>query len=404
MPRVLPILVVLLAVASAADAADIVFRERIVPTGAVIRLGDIATVLRATPAEAKRLADLPLMPAPAPGTEQTVRAQEIRDLLVAHGLELANLRFDGANRITIGVATPAASPTAQLPAAQLPAAQTQSPAQAPGEPAGRTMSPRPRQQTGFRQMGPTLSTTVRRPQRASLNSKQLLAIKQQLTETLNGYVQQQLGDPMVQVLDFELTPRNAENVAVATGEIVVMTTSPLETGKQRLLVSFPTADGPVRFPVFASVERATPAVICTRAVSRGAVITASDIRLAPLTGASRVPASETLIATLEDAIGKEAGRSIRPGQPLTDRNCMQPVMVRRGDVVDVMAGGGGIRIRRRCTAKRDGRLGETIQVETIDGKTKLAARVVGYRELAVLSSDGAASSYLSGATADRRIR
>ena len=58
---------ILVSFAADADAADIVLRERVAPSGPVVRLGEIASVVDATPDVIDALEALPMMPAPAPG-------------------------------------------------------------------------------------------------------------------------------------------------------------------------------------------------------------------------------------------------------------------------------------------------------------------------------------------------
>ena len=56
--------------AESATAADIAMRATAAPQGTVVRLGDVADVSAESKQEAERLAAMPLMPAPAPGTER----------------------------------------------------------------------------------------------------------------------------------------------------------------------------------------------------------------------------------------------------------------------------------------------------------------------------------------------
>src|SRR5262245_56918704 len=94
----------------AAAAIDVKLRERRAPRGSVVRVGDVAEIVTADRQQARQLAALPLMPAPAPGTEQFLRAREIQDMLSAQGVDLALLHFGGAGQVTISAAD--AQPTA----------------------------------------------------------------------------------------------------------------------------------------------------------------------------------------------------------------------------------------------------------------------------------------------------
>src|SRR6186713_994953 len=85
-----------------AQATNVTLRERVVPKASVVRLGDVANITSADRQEARRLAAVPLMPAPAPGTERHLRKREVADMIAASGIELSDIRFDGSERVSVG--------------------------------------------------------------------------------------------------------------------------------------------------------------------------------------------------------------------------------------------------------------------------------------------------------------
>lgn len=379
--------------AGTAGAADLIIRERVAPSGPVVRLGDIAAVQRATPEETSRLLTLPLMPAPAPGTQQLFRTQELRNLLVAHGLDLNELRFTGAKQVTIGevFAKPVYEPIPQPVA-------TRTPVPAPA-------TRKPQQQSGFRRVVDAPARYKRRPRVVS--PSKIGALQQGILDQLTEVVQQQTGDVMLLVSQLELAQRNATTLADATDEPQVATTEPIAIGRQRFLISFNTAEGPVRFPVFALVHSATPMVVAAGPIARGEVLTVANTKVVPNDGQTRLAAGQSLFSSVESILGREAARTLREGQPLTDANCLPPTMVRRGELVEVVAGGDALRVTMRCKTRRDGRLGEMVEVETLDPKSKrkLMARVIGPGKLSVFSTPGATeTNYLANQASSRRVR
>src|SRR4029079_7305423 len=92
-------------VASTANAAiDVQLRERVAPHGSVVRLGDVAEIRTPNRQDARQLAALPLMPAPAPGTERFLRTREIEDMLSAQGVDVGDFRFAGAAQVVVAAA------------------------------------------------------------------------------------------------------------------------------------------------------------------------------------------------------------------------------------------------------------------------------------------------------------
>src|SRR6185295_1717437 len=67
-------------------ATDVKLREKVAPHGSVVRLDDVAEIATADRQQARQLGALPLMPAPAPGTERFLRTREIQDMLSAQGV------------------------------------------------------------------------------------------------------------------------------------------------------------------------------------------------------------------------------------------------------------------------------------------------------------------------------
>lgn len=378
-----------------AGAADLLMLDRVDCRSGVVRLADVAAILNAGPQEIDALGKIPLMPSPAPGQQQTVRAQSVRELLAAHGVDLGGLRFRGARETVVQspvAATTreaAAAPTTLEPDAAEPAAE-------------------PREQTGFRgYTAPPAEPAAaypRAPRRVQLSAQRRERLKEQLAADLTDYVQMETADGMLEVVGVELKPHNAATLAANRGELSISSTTALRVGRQRFVVSFSTTAGPVKFPVMADIVEARPAVIARRQTPRGAIITAADVYVAPLPSDYRPRGEESIATSLEDVIGKEAVSGLRPGEVVTDANCLPPVMVKRNSVAWATAGRGGIRVRTQVKVRRDGRLGDIVEVENVDSRELFEARVVGRNQLAVLTLGGAAAHALAQDIETLRLR
>lgn len=371
-------------VASATDAADLMLLERVAPTSGVVRLSDVAAILNATPDQIERLGRTPLMPAPASGAQQTIRAQSIRELLAAHGVDLSQLRFRGADVVVIGAKAAAAAESPAVVEHHL---------------------PKPRPQTGFR--GATSAPTKRppaAPRSVRLTTHTRQQTMERLASQLTQYVQHQTRDGMLYVMDVEIKDRNVATLAATEEDITISTTTALGVGVRRFLVVFDSPGGEIKFTVLGRVVEAQPAIFVRRNVPRGEVVTAADVHLAPLPLDYRRRATETLAASVDEVIGKEAATRLREGDVITDANCLPPVMVRRGDLVKVRAGRGRIRVSIDAKAIREGRLGETIEIESIDSGERFDARVVGRGKLAVLSAGAAEVQSIASDVETLRLR
>jgi len=89
-------------VSESAVAVEVRLHERVTPKASVVRLGDIAEIVASDRQEARKLAAVPLMPAPAAETERFLRKREVADMLAANGVELSDVHFVGAEQVAIG--------------------------------------------------------------------------------------------------------------------------------------------------------------------------------------------------------------------------------------------------------------------------------------------------------------
>jgi len=121
-------------------------------------------------------------------------------------------------------------------------------------------------------------------------------------------------------------------------------------------------------------------VVATTAIAKGALITASDVRLEPA-ASPEIEASG--FHTLDDVLGREAVRSILPGAVLQPELLRTPLLVRRGEVINVFARSPAVRIRTTARAQDDGGLGDTIAVESLLNRSRFNVRITGPREAEV---------------------
>jgi flagella basal body P-ring formation protein FlgA len=125
-------------------------------------------------------------------------------------------------------------------------------------------------------------------------------------------------------------------------------------------------------PVEVSVHR--DVVVTTRALERGQAIGADDVALEErdvLAGGGRV------MLRLEEAIGRTPRRSLPAHAALNAASVELPVLVRRGDRLNLAARAGGITVTATAEAMSDGRSGEQIRVRNLQSRRVVDATVTG---------------------------
>jgi flagella basal body P-ring formation protein FlgA len=326
-----------------AAAAEITLREHAAPQGPLVRLGDVATVTSEDGLAADHLATTPLMPTPPSGTSQFLRTAEIRDLLVARGIDVRSLRFSGADTVTVG-ASAGNSDVADH----------------------NEITPQPTDETAAR-----------------------------LTNSIVEYLRSQTGHDLWNVRvdaddDVVSAYQQAGSHAVVSGGKAPW------SGRQRFIVS--GGPGTPSATAYARVERLDLAAFALRAIERGELIRRADVELRPFAGA--LPKQAVL--SLESLVGKEAVQTIRGDSLVMANQVRSPLLVRRGDRVSIRVRAAGVSIRTYALAQQDGSLGELVTVQSVESKERYTAIVSGLRELEIMAAGASAVDVAAAPPAEVR--
>jgi flagella basal body P-ring formation protein FlgA len=340
---------------------DVKLRERVVPQASVVRLGDVAEVTSADREQARRLAAVPLMPAPAPETQRFLQQREIADMLAASGVDLAEIRLGGPSQVAV-----AAKRIVQ------PAAFSE-----PVTTSGHAVSDKRSAILAGNRM------TVDVPQ---LDESQTAALTSLVQRIIGDYVKSKSGKTAIGRIECSVQQRQLAQLAMATSAPVASGGNAPWTGRQNFVFSFVTLQGPAKVPVAADIaDPPFPAIVAIRPVARGNVITAADVELQIVEPSAKTSGSRAVADSVEKIIGREARQAIQAGEVVFVDQVKAPLMVKKGDVVTVASQGGGIRVRTSARALQDGAQGELIQVEALGSKDRYDARVVGLRQAAIFT-------------------
>ncbi len=311
-----------------AVAAEIRLRREASLSGQIVRLGDLADIAAVDAAEGQRLAEIELFAAPAGSRRHYVTLDEIRNQLTRRGADLATLTFTGASQVLISAAD------------------------------GRSAQ----------------------PDRPRLTSARVRAIEAKLRGLIVDYLEARTA--VEDVWQVEISFDAEEFAFLATGDPDVQISGGGEpwTGQQMFTVQAQTSEGAVTRNISANVQLPPLVVVAARAVPRGALLSAVDLRLQPRqTGNQRGEP----IRLLEEAVGRETTQSLSAGQIVTSRHLQRPVLVKSGDAVDVYARASGVQVKTIARARESGSAGDLVAVESLTDRKAYLARVIGIQEVEV---------------------
>jgi flagella basal body P-ring formation protein FlgA len=365
-------MVVLIAFSSVASAATkLTIRESVLMSRSVVRLGDVAEIASDDEAQARQLSALPLMPAPAAGGQRFLRKREIEDLLAAHGVDLRGLRIDGAQQVTIE-GSPAAAPS-------------------------RANAIRGATIGKFNRHAALLAahteTQTAVPPANGLEPEDAGVLTEGVRTLILNHLAAQSADANRCDVECDVAERHLALLASATTKPKCTGGAAPWTGRQRFEISFATANGAVRFPIYAQVTPPPlPVAVALQPIARGDVFTAANVELRDVGYAPKANERRMAIDSLEKLIGMEARQLISAGSIVFAESVQAPIVVKRGELISVSSQSSGIRVRTTARALQNSSRGDLVQVESLETKEKFDALVVGPGKAVIVAITAAATS------------
>lgn len=136
--------------------------------------------------------------------------------------------------------------------------------------------------------------------------------------------------------------------------------------------------------------------VLARAVPRGDVVRASDLRLQELDYA-RTIGTPTLVRS-QDIIGQAARRTLRAGAPVNPDDLTEPLMVERQDLVTLVYRHGALALTVRARALDEGAHGQSVDVMNLQSNRTVRGVVAGPGLIHVLGPMQDIASYLATPT------
>lgn len=297
----------------------------------VIRLGDVAELRGFDTDTDVSLKDLVLTAAPDPGGSRIIALSAVREALAHFGVNRAQVYVRGAAECAVRRPVRTARP--------IPEAPPEADADTNAEPAGRH----------------TLREVV-----TDYFDQQLAAY--------GGQADISFGRTSAQVLElsspeftFRVRRKSGSNMGLIHVEVAILR----------------GASEVQRVPLVLNVALIREVVVAHKAINRGATVRAEDVRMVPqrFTRPGQIG-----MADPGAVIGLRAQRFIPPGEMLGARDLERVPLVRRGQIVEVLARFGTVTIKTAAKVTEDGDYGELVTLH-LPGRRKaqLTGRVVGPR-------------------------
>ncbi len=235
----------------------------------------------------------------------------------------------------------------------------------------------PIQQTAFHEdVGNAESQNVQTPQLSSVDAQRVihwieLSVKRFYPDVADSY---QISVP-------ENQPGLAD-LQYLSGVTHMEFVTPIADGSCRFTMAARSAAGPIETQLEIILTAHPKLVVPTRSLGRGQRIEARDLELKPFPVDQVDPQS---VVDLEMLVGQEVRSPLQIGRPIKHDSVGSPILVHRGDLIELRVIGGGVSVTTNAKAIGDGAESDLIEIETLNPRKRLIARVARHGSVEIVT-------------------
>lgn len=294
------------------------FRDKVQVNSRVVLLSDVADIDSSDERMTTKLRQTELIAAPAAGQVRSLRQRELIDHIQLNGFNLQQIEFSGASMTQVSVGNSAKGVKATAPTA------------------GR-----------------------------------LAAAQRRVKQVVLSYLRAANPDARRAAMEVTCDQACATAASTMSSTISVVAAEPVGASEYDVIVAINSKGQVEEFTVKATVAETSRVVVATRALRAGTILTAADLKLASPKSDAEMSLA---VGEVEELIGHELIRAVGPDQIIPIDQIVQPRLIRKGDLVDVTAKSGGVRVTTQAVAQEDGSLDQSISLEPVDSKAKVAQK------------------------------
>lgn len=217
----------------------------------------------------------------------------------------------------------------------------------------------------------------------AISRKGITFSAEKIIAIIDRYLAENSRQSPVKNLRMEFTPtRQPKGFTLPTGKLscrVIPSASPVYQSHSFNLTF--SVDGKVRenLAVRGDMKATAPVVVAAVDIPRGTLLTAENIRIQTMNlDRMRDPSFEP-----QAVVGQKVKRSLRKGVVVEKSMIDFPPLVKRGELITIIARHGELKITATAVARSDGREGDTIRVKNNGSGKEILCKVIGPGQAAV---------------------
>jgi flagella basal body P-ring formation protein FlgA len=320
----------------------------------VLRLRDVCDLSQSN-ATSQALADVPLAPTPRMGTKQLWTRDDITKVLSLRGMDPKSILWSGAE--TVQVLRSQSAAVAKASASQ-PATSLET------------------QRVDHREFSPAFTTPVAISQAERV-----------VTSAIESYLQLKSGSQGKWRIKPTIPPQHANALLQRRQIVSVAGGQEPWDGNQRFALLLRTPEGECIIDIEAMVRLPAMVVAAKGPLARGRILKDTDLVWLSLPPASKI-SPDDCICDFDQLVGKQLRKSVSTQQPIRNQDVGAPFAVQAGESVTIAVVAGAIQVATQGRAMESGAIDDTIQVEVLPQKKRIAARVTAERRVEVIAGGG----------------
>lgn len=388
----------------------------------IIRFGDVAKLSGNDP-KLKELEQTPLSPSPTIGSRQAWKRDDIEKILRLRGIDVSRFQWTGSSqcfverssspsenkealsKLRISIAPPAneVNPTGGFMASHLkPSTEhlpstdqldTDSPQSsdreivAPASFSNRLQSTS--DATPQKSSGTVNTTNSFHP--AFVSPAAVAQAEHVVASLIETHIQSQNDTDAIYYVTPNVAPEHAKGLLQRRNILGISGGVPPYDGEQQFEVLVKHGEQELKIPINANVQLPDLFLAAKTQLPKGHILRSEDLTYTILPRGSKQRDDEFFLR-MDELIGKELKRSMSTRQLIKRAEVGIPKLIHAGDLVKIEVVVGGVVIETSGKALEGGGLDELVQVETIDYRKRLIARVKSERVVEVYSH-GNATTY-----------
>jgi flagella basal body P-ring formation protein FlgA len=327
--------------AIAVETTSLRLRDNVVIEGQVVRFEDLIEIVSGRSPQIEELLKKPIGPAPREGIKERWSRQSVIEHLQLLGLHPSAMRWTGPEQVEVRRGEPITT-------------------------SGRLVN--------------TSIGSANIPSRggavpAFVNERTLTQAENHLKQAITEYIALKSGDRTEWTMKLIVPPEFIQILQVKSNVVSITGGQDPWDGVQDFEFHIKDKGALVPLKIQATLELPPMIVTAKSPLRREEILTRDMLTYSPLKKGT-TNASRDYFTNVDELVGKQLRQSVSSGMPIESQYVGSPIVITRGNLIEVESVSGGILVKTSGRASESGGVGDLISVEVLPHRKRILATIV----------------------------